>query len=306
MRRAILASTILASLALSLLPPIAKAQIGTSVPIDLAPPDLPVYEQPAIPAPGYIWTPGYWAYAPESFYWVPATWVLPPSQDMLWTPGYWRFGPRGYVWNPGYWGMEVGYYGGIDYGYGYNGSGYAGGYWENHTFYYNRAVNNFGGVHVAHEYNRAVGRDERAGHRASFNGGLGDVTVKPTPREAAYTHLSHTPPVALQMQHQQAASRDRALFQSSNHGEPPVAATSRAIQFSRADVMEVLPASNAAPARPETEWRGTSPGRPANERIPAPQPDALSLLEGPATNQVVPELIAGQPTPRQTGPEGRK
>ena len=31
--------------------------------ITIAPPALPVYVQPPIPAPGYIWTPGYWAYA---------------------------------------------------------------------------------------------------------------------------------------------------------------------------------------------------------------------------------------------------
>ena len=26
---------------------------------------LPVYEQPVIPGPGYIWTPGYWAWSPD-------------------------------------------------------------------------------------------------------------------------------------------------------------------------------------------------------------------------------------------------
>ena len=34
------------------------AQIEISV--NLAPPELPVYEQPVCPGDGYIWTPGYW------------------------------------------------------------------------------------------------------------------------------------------------------------------------------------------------------------------------------------------------------
>jgi len=35
------------------------AQIGVSIMI--APPPLPVYEQPFCPEDGYMWTPGYWA-----------------------------------------------------------------------------------------------------------------------------------------------------------------------------------------------------------------------------------------------------
>ena len=45
-----------------------------------APPELPVYEQPAIPEAGYMWSPGYWAYDPDDgYFWVPGTWVLPPA-----------------------------------------------------------------------------------------------------------------------------------------------------------------------------------------------------------------------------------
>ena len=50
----------------SLLPALAVISPAPShaqfVSITIAPPVLPVYVQPAIPAPGYIWTPGYWAY----------------------------------------------------------------------------------------------------------------------------------------------------------------------------------------------------------------------------------------------------
>src|SRR6516225_11365812 len=57
------------------------AQDSGGIAVDVAPPPLPVYDQPPIPAPGYIWTPGYWAWDDATgYYWVPGTWVLPPEQ----------------------------------------------------------------------------------------------------------------------------------------------------------------------------------------------------------------------------------
>src|SRR5271165_6770067 len=53
------------------------------------PPPMPVYEQPPIPAEGYMWTPGYWNYAGADYFWVPGTWVQPPRVAELWTPGFW-------------------------------------------------------------------------------------------------------------------------------------------------------------------------------------------------------------------------
>ena len=91
--------------------------------VTIAPPALPVYEQPLIPGPGYIWTPGYWAWGPEGYYWVPGTWVLAPFAGALWTPGYWGWGEGAYIWHAGYWGPHVGFYGGISYGFGYTGFG---------------------------------------------------------------------------------------------------------------------------------------------------------------------------------------
>src|SRR3984957_15684312 len=97
--------------------------------ITIAPPALPVYVQPAIPEPGYIWTPGYWAYGDAGYFWVPGTWVLPPSAGLLWTPGYWGWREGVYAWNGGYWGPTVGFYGGVNYGFGYGGGGSEGGAW---------------------------------------------------------------------------------------------------------------------------------------------------------------------------------
>src|SRR5277367_2654770 len=87
--------------------------------ITTAPPPLPDYKQPAIPGPDYIWTPGYWSYGSDGYFWVPGTWVMPPSAGLLWTPGYWRWNDGIYFWNAGYWGPSVGFYGGINYGFGY-------------------------------------------------------------------------------------------------------------------------------------------------------------------------------------------
>ena len=38
------------------------------------PPALPEYSQPECPGDGYLWTPGYWSYAPQGYYWVPGAW----------------------------------------------------------------------------------------------------------------------------------------------------------------------------------------------------------------------------------------
>src|ERR1700680_1861959 len=95
------------------LPAPASAQVVISV--GFAPPALPVYEQPPIPGPGYLWTPGYWAWDPDvnDYYWVPGTWVEAPQPGFLWTPGYWGWGGSAFIWNVGYWGPEVGFYGGV-------------------------------------------------------------------------------------------------------------------------------------------------------------------------------------------------
>src|SRR5258707_1094168 len=91
MRRFRLVIWILSALAAMAIPAASTAQI---ISITIAPPELPVYEQPEIPAPGYIWTPGYWAYGPDGYFWVPGTWVEPPAVGLLWTPGYWGWHPK--------------------------------------------------------------------------------------------------------------------------------------------------------------------------------------------------------------------
>ena len=140
----------------------------------LEPPAIPVYAQPICPGPGYLWTPGYWAWSDDAgYYWVPGTWVLAPI-GMYWTPGYWGWGGGYYMWHPGYWGPHVGFYGGINYGFGYTGVGFYGGEWRGGGFYYNRSVTNVSVTNVTNVYNRTVIVNNV--NRVSYNGGEGPVT----------------------------------------------------------------------------------------------------------------------------------
>ena len=101
------------------------------VSITVAPPALVDYDQPACPVDGWMWQPGYWAWDDDAgeYYWVPGEWVAPPRVGWYWTPGWWGWGNGIYAWHVGYWGPQVGWYGGINYGFGFWGDGYWGGEW---------------------------------------------------------------------------------------------------------------------------------------------------------------------------------
>ena len=201
------------------------------VSVAIGPPSLPVYAQPIVPGPGYIWTPGYWAWSPDGYYWVAGTWVLPPAVGFLWTPGYWGFSAGLYYWHPGLWGPTVGFYGGINYGFGYPGSGFYGGYWRGRDFYYNRAVNNVNITNVHNVYNQTVVNNVNV-NRVSYNGGPHGVQARPTSAQLAAERGNHIAATSAQVQHEQAARNDRAQFASVNHGRPAVVATPRPGAFS--------------------------------------------------------------------------
>src|SRR5580698_4669270 len=120
------------------------------------PPPLPDYDQPPCPGDDYIWTPGYWDYASTGYYWVPGVWVEAPYVGALWTPGYWGYSHNRYAFFHGYWGPHIGFYGGVNYGFGYVGVGYQGGYWNGGRFDYNRSVNNVNVTVVHNVYSRTV------------------------------------------------------------------------------------------------------------------------------------------------------
>jgi WXXGXW repeat (2 copies) len=208
--------------------PATQAHAGVFISVGIAPPVLPVYVQPPLPAPGYIWTPGYWAYGDAGYYWVPGVWVMPPRAGFLWTPGYWGFAGGFYGWHPGYWGAHVGFYGGVNYGFGYGGVGFFGGEWRGGVFAYNSAVANFGGVHVTNVYeNRTIITQNTIinENHVSFNGGAG-IATRPTPMEMQAANENHIQPTANQMQHENFASQDRSQLASVNQGHPGTMASS--------------------------------------------------------------------------------
>src|SRR5438046_6146002 len=169
-------------------------QVGISV--GFATPALPVYQQPPCPVEGYLWTPGYWGYGYDvgDYYWVPGAWVPPPSVGVLWTPPWWGWNNGVYAFNQGYWGPTVGFYGGVNYGYGYTGNGYWGGRWSGNTFQYNTAVTRVNKNVVHNTYiNNSVNKQVTA-NRASFNGPNGVNAQPPTPQKADATKAKKIPP----------------------------------------------------------------------------------------------------------------
>ncbi len=230
--------SVLSTLLLLVLPVMSMAQVGVEISVNVAPPELPVYEQPAIPAEGYLWTPGYWAWSgdDQDYYWVPGTWVLAPQPGYLWTPGYWGYRGGFFVWNMGYWGPQVGFYGGVNYGYGYGGRGYDGGYWQGDRLYYNRSVTNISNTNITNVYNKTVINNTTV-NRVSYNGGTGGLRAQPTAAETAAAHAHHLPPLPAQEQHVQGARSNPALRASANHGNPPIAATVKPGVFSGAGVV---------------------------------------------------------------------
>jgi len=218
---------VLAMLAVPTAPSKAAVSIGISV--GIAPPALPVYEQPPIPGPGYLWTPGYWAWGPEGYYWVPGTWVYPPIVGVLWTPPWWGWADGVYLWHAGYWGPHIGFYGGINYGFGYFGAGYEGGYWDHDRFFYNRGVNNFGGTHITNVYDKTVVNNGT--NRVSFNGGTGGIAATATAQQQAALNEHHWQPTGAQLQHLNAARTNPALSAKTNNGQPTITATSQAGRF---------------------------------------------------------------------------
>ncbi len=208
-------------------PAMSRAQFGIA--ITIAPPPLVVYAQPACPEEGYLWTPGYWARGDEGYYWVPGTWVEPPTVGYLWTPGYWGWGDGAYGWNEGYWGPEVGFYGGVNYGYGYNGVGYQGGYWRNNQFRYNTYVNNVRGRNFRNTYSKSV---VNRTNYVSYDGGSGGINARPSAAQQAAARGRHVSATAAQSGQQRAASQNHELLATVNHGRPSIAATSKPEEFS--------------------------------------------------------------------------
>ena len=284
-----------------------------AISVSFGPPLLPVYAQPLCPAPGYIWTPGYWAWDPNdgAYYWVPGTWVLPPTVGLLWTPGYWGFVNGAYGWYDGYWGPTVGFYGGINYGFGYPGNGYYGGEWRGREFYYNRTVNNVNVTNITNVYNQTVPNNNI--NRVAYNNGPNGVQAQPTQQQIAARQQHHDPPTAAQTEHQQAARKDPAQFASANGGNPAVVATPKpgALNDPQAKRAALPPAptptGNTADNKPGTQNNQHVRGQ---QNVPRPSAADEQATHTPPKNAAArrqaepPQQQA--PTPRMQQPQPQK
>jgi WXXGXW repeat (2 copies) len=254
------------------------------------PPPLPDYDQPDCPGDDYLWTPGYWAWSPQGYYWVPGAWVLAPYLGALWTPGYWGFYGGRYRWYHGYWGPHIGYYGGVNYGYGYNGAGYEGGYWNHDHFEYNRAVTRVGGG-IRNVYSYPVNNRFNQS-RISYNGGRGGLNYRPTASQLAATRETHLGALPAQREQARSAEANRGQFAAVNHGRPAMVAESRGINDGRRAPGAPPANFHAAPSlgRVETNpavGRGGALGNPPNRGAMPVRPNnnvrpAISRGRGPA------------------------
>ncbi|HEX4650447.1 MAG TPA: hypothetical protein VH250_02975 [Granulicella sp.] len=295
------------------------------------PPPLPVYDQPEAPDPDLIWTPGYWAYGPYGYYWVPGAWCEPPYIGALWTPGYWGYYGGRYRFHHGFWGPHIGYYGGVNYGFGYVGVGYLGGYWNGPHFYYNRNFNRVGpGVRNVYARDETFNNvhynsyavNSRLGPRVSYNGGNGGVRYAPRPAELAAVREQRIAPMPSQVQAAREAGQNRQQFYGTNHGRPAIAASPRPFAAERgvapparttADPvrpgMQPRPGQNETrpapmvnrPGQPAPQARPGQPeravgGRPGESRVGNPQPQAPPRSE-------IRRVPQGQFQPRPSQPE---
>lgn len=252
--------------------------IGVEVP----PPPLPIYEQPIIPGPGYLWVPGYWAWTDDfGYYWVPGTWVLAPEPGLLWTPAYWAWNDGEYVFYPGYWGPHVGFYGGVNYGFGYTGEGYEGGYWRGGTFFYNTSVNNIRNV-SNNVYTKNIFVNNRS--NVSYNGGHGGIAARPTAEQLLAARERHLPPPPQQVRHLEAAAQNPSLLLSNNRGHPAVAATSSPALFRGPGVVAARPGNpiQAAPVRGLGSGNLAPPHSTDDHRLPVPKGNGLGITTQPA------------------------
>ena len=246
------------------MPAIAFAQFSIS--INIEPPALPVYVQPPCPQPNFMWTPGYWAWdGVGDYYWVPGTWVAAPQPGYLWTPGYWGWNNGVYAFSEGYWGTQVGYYGGVNYGFGYGGGGFAGGEWRGGVFAYNTAAVSVNTTIIRNTYvNTTIINNTTIVNNThtSFNGGPNGVTAKPTAQQQAFASQPHLKPTAAQVQDVQVAKQDKANFASANHGVPAHAAVAKPVT-SVAQLQHSAVAAKAAPGAKPYVARPAAAAHPA-------------------------------------------
>lgn len=252
-----------------------RAQI--SITVTTAPPALPVYEQPPCPEDGWMWAPGYWAYDDDGYYWVPGEWVPAPYEGALWTPPWWGWEGGRYRFHEGYWGNDVGYYGGIDYGYGYMGEGFVGGQWRDGRFAYNTAVMRVNPTVVRNVYvDRTIVRERTVPNERhiAYNGGPGGIRHDPTPIERRGMSGRHTALTSVQQQQIQAARADRSSYARANGGRPQRVVVARPESGARGGGPPVEPRPARGESRPEPSRTSPAYRNEPNRNEPNPRTES--------------------------------
>ncbi len=307
---------LLLALLISVIP--ATSHAGVFISVNFAPPVMPVYEQPPCPEPNLIWTPGYWAYGEDGYYWVPGAWVPAPYEGALWTPGYWGWRNGLYVFNDGYWGPTVGYYGGVNYGFGYMGIGFSGGEWRGHTFAYNTAIVRVNTTVIRNVYvdRTVVVHNTIVNDRhVAYSGGPGGIRHEPLPQERQAMAQPHIAPTSFQQQHIQSARADRSSYFKANGGRPQNLALARPLPAAHVAPPagihnNVAPGSTGRPGAingnpgtrtPNSTNRPNGPA-PANHAQPTPANQiAIPNVRGFAILTATPRMIENSPITRNRG-----
>jgi hypothetical protein len=186
------------------------------------------------------------------------------------------------VFCPGYWGPHVGFYGGVNYGFGYTGEGYEGGYWRGGTFFYNTTVNNVSNVSITNVYTRTVVANHTS--NVSYNGGQGGITTRPTAEQLLAARERHLPPPPEQVRHLEAAAQNPSLLLSNNHGHPAVAATSSPGLFRGPGIVAAGPGYpiQAAPLRGPGLGNLAPLHSTDDHKLPVPKGNGLGITTQPA------------------------
>jgi hypothetical protein len=296
---------LLAGLVLLALP--GKSPAGVFLSINIAPPVLQVYEQPLCPTDGFLWQPAYWAYGNAGYYWVPGVWVAPPQSGFLWTPGYWGFSNGLYAFNDGYWGPTVGFYGGVNYGFGYGGRGFDGGRWESGHFSYNTAVMR---VNTTVIHNTYVQKVSYSSNRTSFNGGAG-TTARPTAAETTMAR-QHGQAAVAPVAQQKAAARGQtqAKATTENHGQPAKTAAARPAEATnRTAETPSRMATRTTPSTAKPEEHTTAAATHVATHVDTPRAAAQPTTRAASPQepkQVAAPRAAPQQAPRAASPQEPK
>lgn len=265
--------------------PLTAAHAFVDVSINIAPPVIPVYEQPPCPVEGYLWTPGYYGYGDAGYYWIPGVWVEPPRVGFLWTPGYWGYNNGFYAFNSGYWGPTVGFYGGVNYGFGYGGYGYYGGRWDGGRFRYNTAVTrvNVTNIHNTYVDKTVIRNAGGRGGSAAFNG-PGGVSARPDARQLAAARGPRVQPTAAQVAKQGPAVRNGIASRGGNNGPTPQRArdgAGRLLTPTQQDRANRL-SQNVATERPVTQRAGRDGLSPDERQVVNRRQTALNERRTPS------------------------